>query len=456
MTDDQEGLASRRAALQVLRRVHVDDAWAAPVVDATLRRGNLALRDRAFATNLAYETLRWEGTLDWALSTVVARPLAEVEPALLDILRMGAWQLLYGGTPDRAAVDTAVEVARVEVGARATGFVNGVLRNLARTRESLPWPSADDDRGLGLLTGYADWIVAAARRRFGPGVRALLEAGNRHPGPTLRAVADLDEVREELLAEGVDITPGRLAPEALRLTPMDAAALACVRDGRAAVQDEASMVVARAAWGERAEGAWRALDVAAAPGGKSTHLAQLGGWVAAAEIHPGRARMIGELAARLGVGDRVAVVAADGTRPPWRDESFDVVLLDAPCTGLGIVRRRPDVRWRRQQEDVARLARLQGELLDNAARMVGPGGTLLYSVCTWTVEETADVVDAFMVLNGDLFDVDPVVLKPRSSETDQSAVDGAPVLQRDDPGVQLTPDVHDTDGMYLCRFRRRP
>jgi 16S rRNA (cytosine967-C5)-methyltransferase len=442
--DTEAGLASRRAALQVLRRVHADDAWAAPVVDATLRRGNLEQRDRAFATNLAYETLRWEGTLDWALSTVVTRPLDQVEPVLLDILRMGAWQLLYGGTPDRAAVDTAVEITRVEAGQRATGFVNGVLRNLARAKDTLPWPSPDDDRGLGLVTGYDDWIVTAARRRFGGGVRALLEAGNRHPGPTLRAVADVDVVRQELEDAGVVVTPGRLAPEALRLPPMEAAALACVREGRAAVQDEASMVVARAAWAQRDPGGWRALDVAAAPGGKSTHLAQLGGWVAAAEIHPGRVRMIGELATRLGVADRVAVVAADGLRPPWRDQSFDVVLLDAPCTGLGIVRRRPDVRWRRESGDVRRLARLQGELLDHAARMVRPGGTLVYSVCTWTVEETADIVDAFLVLNGDLFEVDPV------------DVGGAPVQQPDDPGVQLTPDVHDTDGMYLCRFRRRP
>ena len=437
-----QGLASRRTAWQVLRRVHEADAWAAPVIDTALRRSKLDARDRAFATNLAYQTLRWEGTLDWALGTVVSRPLGEVEPELLDVLRLGAWQLLYGGTPDRAAVATAVDLARTEVGARATGFVNGVLRNLARTKDALPWPPEDTDRGLGLRTGYAEWIVAAARARFGNDARALLEAGNEPPGITLRAVGDVDALADELRAAGFDPVAGRLAPEALRVGATDPAALAAVGDGRAVVQDEASMVVARAAAGGRAAGSWRALDVAAAPGGKTTHLAQLGGWVASAELRPARARMIGEAVPRLGLADRVCVVVADGTRPPWPPESFDVVLLDAPCTGLGVVRRRPDVRWRREVSDVARLAALQAELLDRAAEAVRPGGTLVYSACTWTVEETAGMVEGFLAMNGDLFEVDNI------------DVEGASVAQQHDVGVQLAPHVNGTDGMYICRFRR--
>lgn len=439
----QPGLDSRRTAWQVLRRVHDADAWAGPVIDAALRRSGLDARDRAFATNLAYQTLRWEGTLDWALSTVVTRSLDDVEPDLLDVLRLGAWQLLYGGTPDRAAVATAVDLARAEVGARATGFVNGVLRNLARTKDTLPWPAEETDRGLGLRTGYAEWIVAEARARFGGDARAVLEAGNAPPGITLRAVGDPALLHQELADAGFTPRAGSLAPEALCIGPADPATIDSVAQGRAVVQDEASMAVARAAAADREAGTWRALDVAAAPGGKSTHLAQLGGWVASAELHPGRARMIAEAAARLGVDDRVAVVAADGTRPPWPAEAFDVVLLDAPCTGLGVVRRRPDVRWRREASDGRRLAALQGELLDRAAEAVRPGGTLVYSVCTWTEAESVAVVEAFLVMNGDRFDAEPLELP------------GAPVRRTDDPGVQLAPHSNDTDGMYVCRFRRR-
>ena len=437
-----EGLASRRTAWQVLRRVHAEDSWAAPVIDTALRRSSLSARDRAFATNLAYQTLRWEGTLDWALSTVVTRPLDEVEPEVLDVLRMGAWQVLYGGTPDRAAVDTAVEVAREEIGRRTTGFVNGVLRNLVRSKDRLPWPSVDTDRGLGLRTGYAEWVVTAARARFGGDARALLEAGNEPPGVTLRAVTDPDALADEFAADGLTPVRGDHAPEAIRLGGIDPATIPALAQGRATVQDEASMIVARAAAAGREPGQWRALDVAAAPGGKSTHLAQLGGWVASAELHPARARMIAEAATRLGLRDRVAPVVADGTRPPWPPASFDVVLLDAPCTGLGIVRRRPDVRWRREADDVKRLAALQADLLERAADAVAVGGTLVYSVCTWTVEETVGVVEGFLVMNGDRFAVDELEIR------------GAPVAQPKTGGVQLAPHTHGTDGMYLCRFRR--
>ena len=438
---EPQGLASRRTAWQVLRRVHAEDAWAAPVIDSALRRSGLGPRDRAFATNLAYQTLRWEGTLDWALSTVVSRPLDEVEDDVLDVLRMGTWEILYGGTPDRAAVGTTVEVARAEIGQRITGFVNGVLRNVARAKDRLPWPAPDSDRGIALRTGYAEWIVGAARARFGGDVTSLLEAGNDPPGVTLRAVGDRDALYAELEADGHSPEPGALAPEAVRAGAVDPAMLSSVSEGRAVVQDEASMVVARAA-AEGQQGQWRALDVAAAPGGKTTHLAQLGGWVASAELHPARARMIADAVARLELSDRVQPVVADGTRPPWPDGAFDVVLLDAPCTGLGIVRRRPDVRWRRNPDDVKRLAALQADLLEHAARAVRPGGTLVYSVCTWTVEETVGVVEGFLVMNGDLFTPEPL------------EVAGATVVQRDSVGVQLAPHSNNTDGMYICRLRR--
>lgn len=442
MSDGAEaGLASRRTAWQVVRRVHTEEAWAAPAVDTALRRAGLSARDRAFATNLAYQTLRWEGTLDWALSVVVTRPLAQVEPDLLDVLRLGAWELLYGGTPDRAAVATAVEVARAEVGQRATGFTNGVLRNLARERERLPWPSHGTDEGLGLRTGYAAWVVASARARFGDQAEAVLQAGNTSPGVTLRATGDAEALATELTAKGLEVHRGAYAPEAVRVGGTDPGRLEAVRDGRAVVQDEASMVVARSA-AEGADRPWRALDVAAAPGGKSTHLAQLGGWVVAADLRPARVRMIAGAVERLDLETRVQPVVADGLRPPWRPAAFDVVLLDAPCTGFGVVRRRPELRWRRVPDDPQRLAVLQSRLLDQAAEAVAVGGTLLYSVCTWTEEETAGVTRAFLALQGDRF----VLAQPE--------VPGAPVVNPDDPGIQLAPHTHGTDGMYLCRFRR--
>lgn len=435
------GVATRAAAWRALRRVHGDDAWSTLAVDSALRRTTLDARDRAFAANLAYSTLRWEGTLDWALGQVLTRPLDEVQPDLVDVLRLGAWQLLFGGTPDRAAVGTAVDLARAEIGPQATGFTNGVLRGLARARDRLPWPSTDDDAGLGLALGYPAWIVAEARTRFGDRAAAVLDAGNAAPGLTLRAIGDPDALHAELRAAGLDPVQGRFAPEAVRLPGTDPAGLAAVVEGRAVPQDEASVLVTRAAAAGTGPGSGWALDVCAAPGGKSTHLAELGFRVAAAELHPGRTRLVAAAAARTGHADRVAVVAADGRAPPWRPGSFDAVLLDAPCTGLGVVRRRPELRWRRNPADAARLAALQLDLLERAAPLVRPGGLLTYSVCTWTRAETAGVAAAFLAAHGDRFDAEPPDLA------------GAGVRMDGEPGVQLAPDLDGTDGMYVAAFR---
>jgi 16S rRNA (cytosine967-C5)-methyltransferase len=433
-------------AWRVLRRVHADGAWSGPALDTALRRSGLGARDRAFAANLAYSTLRWEGTLDWALRSVVDRPLEQVQPEVLDVLRLGAWQLLYSAVPDRAAVGTAVDVARGEVGVGATGFVNGVLRGLSRRKDGLPWPGEHDKRGLALRTGYPPWVVAEAEVRFGNSARDVLLAGNEPPGVTLRAVVDREALTAELRAEGLEPRSGALAPEALGVRGADPATIPAVAQGRAVVQDEASMVVARTLAAGQPDG-WRALDLCAAPGGKTTHLAQLGATVAAADLRPARARLVAQAADRTAAatttGKVLGVVAADAARPAWKPGVFDGVLLDAPCTGLGVVRRRPELRWRREAGDVERLAALQLTLLEGAAELVRPGGVLVYSVCTWTGAETSGVVSLFSALHGDRF----------AAEDTAAAAGVAGGGQK--TGVQLDPYHHGTDGMFLCRLRRR-
>lgn len=442
------GVAARRAAWHAVRRVHAQGAWSPPAVAAALRAARLDGRDRSFAANLAYETLRWEGTLDWALGHALRRPLADIEPGILDVLRIGAWQLLHGNVPDRAAVGTAVELARAEIGPRATGFVNGVLRGLARRSDALPWPSGDE--GLGLRLAYPPWMVAEARTRFGARADAVLEAGNAPPGLTLRALADRHALVEELRAAGYDARPGTRAPEAVRVPGAEPSRLAAVVEGRATPQDEASMLVVHALTGDavdddgRLPPDWPVLDACAGPGGKSTHLAQLGGQVAATDLRPVRAALVAEAAARAGLADRVRVAVADATAPPWRPGSFGGVLVDAPCTGLGVVRRRPEVRWRRSPDDPARLGALQLQLLEAAAALVRPGGRLVYSACTWPAAETVEVATAFLAVHGDRFDA-----------VDVSRPLGA-APQAGDPGVQLAPDLDEVDGMYVAAFVRIP
>lgn len=462
------GVASRLAAWRAVRRVHSEEAWAGPAVAAALGTEDLDARDRGFAANLAFQTLRWEGTLDWALARVSSRPLAQVDEDLLDVLRLGAWQILYGELPERAAVATAVEVARAAVGEHVAGFANGVLRGLVRRRSTLPWPPADSDEGLGLRLGYPAWMVGEARRRFGDRAETLLAAGNDPPGLTLRAVGDPDQLLAELRDDGYAPQRGHHLPGAVRLPRSgDPGRITALAAGRATPQDEASMLVvsalaARVADARAAEGSGAradrgadadttggpgrlagvtVLDACAAPGGKATHLAQLGAGVVAADVNPGRVRLITELAERLGLARQVAAVAADGTRPPWRAGAFDAVLLDVPCTGLGVTRRRPELRWRRDHADPGRLGRLQLDLLEGASRGVRPGGTIVYSACTWTTAETVDVAQAFLAAHGDRF----AAVSP-----DLPAGSRHP----DDPGVQLAPDLDGVDGMYVAVFTR--
>ena len=427
------GLAARHAALVALASVEEQGRWsnlAVPEAIAALPD----TRDRAFAAHLAYETLRWEGTLDAALALVLTRPLDQVEPALRRVLRLGAVQLLVSEVPARAAVDTSVQLARGAVPpGRATGaggFVNGVLRALARRGRDLDWPEVDDDPvgHLALSTAHPRWIVEDLLRRVEvPRAAAILAADDLAPGVTLRANLAVEDLLAELAAAGVDATAGR-TPGSVRAPGLDPRTLAAVSEGRAVVQDEASQQVTLATGAGPGD---RVLDLCAGPGGKTTHLAHLvgsAGRVTAVELHPHRARLITEAAARQQLN--VEVHVGDALAPPLpAGARFDAVLLDAPCTGLGTGRRRPEVRWRRAPGDVATLAELQRELLIAATRWVAPGGRLTYAVCTWTAEETTGVVDA----------------TAEALTTAGFRPEGA---------RQLWPDTDDTDGMFIATWVR--
>ncbi|WP_165492265.1 transcription antitermination factor NusB [Egibacter rhizosphaerae] len=436
-TDRGAGVPARRVALRALRRAHRDDAWGSPALDAALGEAQLDARDRAFATALALDTLRREGTLDWALGQVLDRSIDDIEPDVRDVLRLGAWQIGYGRVPTRAAVSTSVELAREEVGARATGFVNGVLRALGRRWDELPWPDPSEPEGLALATGYPRWVVEAAVARFGAGARSVLEAGNAPPGATLRARPGArDALVAELRDAGLSAEPGRLHELAVRVPGADPRRLAATREGRAVTQDEASMLVVDAL-DARLDPHSRVLEPCAAPGGKASDLVLRGHRVVAADRHAGRVREMADLVGRLGIDLDLAV--ADGTTSPWRDGAFDAVLVDAPCTGLGTVRRRPELRWRRDPGDPGTLAELQRALLAAAVRSVPSGGTVCYSVCTWTAAETDEVV-AWALAHL------PVRLVPADGPPDAEAAHAG--------AVQLRPDEHDSDGMYYAVLRR--
>ncbi|HEX5616455.1 MAG TPA: 16S rRNA (cytosine(967)-C(5))-methyltransferase RsmB [Acidimicrobiia bacterium] len=381
-------LTPRGVAIAALVRVD-GGAFANLVLPELLRRTGLDARERAFATDLTYRAVRAQRASDHLLHRVVSRPLAALDPEVRAALRLGTSQLLTG-VPAHAAVGETV----AEVPARARGFANGVLRSVSRLGPPWPLPSGDDDESLGIRTSHPDWIVAELAATLGRAdAAAVLELDNEPPAVTLRVNptrATVDDVVAELRAAGIDVELGALLPSALLVRGTgDVSELPAVREGRVTPQDQGSQAVVAIVGARSGE---RVLDLAAAPGGKSTGIAeQMGddGVVVAADLHSGRTGLIARAAARLGLRS-VHPVVADARRPPVR-AVFDRVLLDAPCSGLGVLRRRPEARWRVTSSDVDDLANLQRVLLRAAAATVRPGGRLVYSVCTLTERETLGV-----------------------------------------------------------------
>jgi 16S rRNA (cytosine967-C5)-methyltransferase len=396
----------RDLALAALERVD-GGAYANLVLPALLARSGLDAAGRAAATDLVYGSLRLRGALDHALRPLSRQPLERLEPLVLRALRLGAYELLFGGTAPHAAVAETVEAVKRAGRRGQAGYVNAVLRRLAASPPTWPDPAADPVGWATTRGSHPAWMVEEALARLGPEeLVALVEADNARPQVTLRATpgrATRDRLLAELAAAGVPASPHPLGSECLVLGRGDPAGLAAVRDGRAVVQDAASALVAPAVGAAPGD---LVVDLAAGPGGKAGHLAALGARVLAVERHPGRARMVRDTAARLGVAGRLHTVLGDGRCPPLRPGAADAALVDAPCSNLGSLRRRPEARWRHRPDEIPELVALQLDLLQAAADAVRPGGTILYSVCTWTRAETDEVVDELLRRRPDLT-VDP-------------------------------------------------
>ncbi|WP_026424369.1 RsmB/NOP family class I SAM-dependent RNA methyltransferase [Actinokineospora inagensis] len=441
---------ARRAALDTLRAVRADDAYANLVLPRLLRERRITGRDAALATELAYGTCRAWGLLDEILAECVDRPLGKVEPVLLDALRLGAYQLLRTRIPAHAAVASTVDIVRRDLGPRVTGFANAVLRKVSE-RDEAGWltsvaPTLEEDPvgHLAARTSHPRWIARAfadALGTTGDDLAAALQADDERPAVHL--VARPGEVTAEELAAMTGGDPAPYSPYGVRLEPGsgDPADLDPIRERLAGVQDEGSQLCAVALTRAPLEGSdLRWLDLCAGPGGKAALLGALaginGGTLDAVEPAPHRARLV-EQATQ---GQPVTIHVADG-REPGLTGGFDRVLVDAPCTGLGALRRRPESRWRRRPEDVGDLTKLQSELLTSALELVRPGGLVAYVVCSPHLSETEGVISSVVRKT------DATVLDARPH------FDGVPDLG-EGPYVQLWPHRHGTDAMFFALLRR--
>jgi len=453
--DQSPSRSAREAALRALRDVDVKESYANLAMDFHLSKSKLEGRDRALATELVYGVTRRRGTIDWIIGQVATRPLEQIDPWIRNILREAVYQLQFmERIPASAAVDEAVNLARQYAHEGGAKFTNGVLRNIIRRLPQLDWPDAaiDPVGALAIKHSHPEWLVSQWRERFGEeeAIR-LMDASNRIPPLTIRAntlKATREQVVEALQAEEVQTEPTPHSPTGLIVRDLTSSSyldrLKAMKAGLFTVQDESSMLVAPVLAPEPGQ---TVIDMAAAPGGKSTHLAEImqnQGKIIAVDIHPHKVDLVEQNARRLGITN-ITGVCADareiGRMMPGR---ADAVLVDAPCSGLGTLARRPDARWRKTEEDTPQLVPIQRAILESAAEALKPGGTLVYSTCTIDPRENQELVADF-VADHPQFAFDEIAPYLPAS------------LAGDAHGwyLQLWPHTHGTDGFFISRLTKK-
>ncbi|BDV30568.1 RsmB/NOP family class I SAM-dependent RNA methyltransferase [Microbacterium terricola] len=450
---------ARQVAFDTIRAVHESDAYANLLLPRALARAGLSTADAALTTELTYGTLRRQGTYDAVIGLAADRSIHDIDPPVLDALRLGVHQLLSTRVASHAAVNESVELARSAGGRGAAGFANAVLRRVARDTPGdwithIEQSARSDDERLGLTTSHPVWVVRAFRRALAAEGRAdelhaLLAADNASPRVTMAALPGIAEV-----PDGARRTP--FSPVGFRLEGGDPEGLITSSGGTLRVQDEGSQLAALAltrAVPVRAGERW--LDLCAGPGGKTAVLAAEalahGAILEANEVSPARAGLVRQAIA--GVPLRVEVSEQDGrVRAAASPDAYDRILVDAPCTGLGALRRRPEARWRKAPTDVPELTALQGDLLRAAFTGLRPGGIVAYVTCSPHLAETASVVADLRREVGDQIeelDARAVIRSVSHSEPDlPEPADGS-------GRAQLWPHRHNTDAMSITLLRKR-
>jgi 16S rRNA (cytosine967-C5)-methyltransferase len=396
---------------------------------------DLSRRDRAWTQELVYGTLRLQGRLDHILSQIAR---GEIDAHVRNILRLGVYQLLeMRSVPSYAAVSESVELAK-PVRKRAAGYVNGVLQKLVRERERIVFPNFDADPIAWLTTwgSHPEWLVRRWIGAYGiPATRDIVEADNQRPPLYVHTLGAFDDAAAALTGAGITFESVPGVPESMRL--VDAIPHEALAAARLIVQDPAASLVTRYF---SVDAGMLVADLCAAPGGKTAALATSSpapAYILAGDVAPVRARRVAATVHRLGLSS-VGVVTADARRPPV--ESVDAVLLDAPCTGTGTLRRHPDARWRVKEEHLATLVPLQAELIDAAARIVRPDGVLVYATCSLEAEENEAQVTAFLARHGEF-------------RTEVSGSVDARFLDANG-WLRVLPHVHGFDGVFAARLRR--
>ena len=439
---------SRETALRVLINCRTRGAWADAALQSQIDRDGLDRQDAALCSRIVYGVLQNQDLLDFYLGAYCSQRLDHLQPPLAEILRIGAYQILFlDKVPDSAAVNTSVELAKCFKRAQAAGLVNAVLRKLSRSKADLPSiPDRDDVKYLSIRYSHPKWLVKRLLPLLGREETEAFLAANNAPAPITAQVNTYryttEHVAGALTAAGVEAEEDPGLPDCLILSGTGGLeGLEAFRAGAFYIQDPAARMAVLAAGVKPGD---RVLDVCAAPGGKSFAAGiAMGnrGTILSCDLHENKLKRIREGAERLGL-TCIETAAADGRifREEW-ESAFDTVLVDAPCSGLGIIRKKPDIRYKKL-DDLFAMPVIQRAILDNAARYVRPGGTLVYSTCTVLREENEEVSQGFLAEHPE-FSMTPFTLPLAGAEDWEGQ-------------ATLWPHRHHTDGFYICRMTRRP
>ena len=451
-SDPSQEPSVRGIAADILHRVDVRKAYADVLLNHALDVTPLGDRDRRLLTELVYGSLRWRGRLDAELLTLMHRPLEKSEPFLINVLRLGLYQLRFlDRIPDYAIINEAVHLAKTRGREKAGGFVNAVLRKALASQTRLAAPDAKTSSCAALVAywSHPGWLVEKWLEDFGNDEAVALLQANNQPAPLVLRANRLRGTRDDLLkllrCAAIEAAAAPWSPQGVVIdSRLPVTRLPGFDDGRFQVQGEASQLVAILLSPQAGE---RILDACAAPGGKTTHIAEMmsdHGEVTAADISTTGLRKIAENCARLGLRS-IKTLAADFDKPlPLASkEPYDRVLVDAPCSGLGTLRSHPEIKWQRSEKDIARLARLQRRLLSRAASLVKPSGTLVYSTCTLTREENENVVEDFLANHRGFVLDEAAEYLPEQAK---AMVRGCYFL--------ALPQRHNTDGFFAARMRK--
>lgn len=438
--------SARVTALGVLVSCRSAGAWADAALKTRLSRDGLRGPEAALCSRIVYGVLQNQLLLDFYLGAYCTQKIDHLQPPLAEILRIGAYQILYlDKVPDSVAVNTSVELAKLSGRGQASGLVNAVLRKVSQNKNQLPAiPDRDMERYLSIRYSHPKWLIKRLLPLLGrEETEAFLAADNTVAPITIQVNplrTTVEELTEELMASGVTVKPHAWVSGCLELSGTgDLTAFKAFQEGKFLVQDPAARLVSLVAGVKPGQAV---LDVCAAPGGKSFSAAfamEDRGRILSCDLHESKLKRVREGAERLGLSC-VEVAAANGRvfREEWKD-AFDTVLVDAPCSGLGIIRKKPDTRYKKP-DDLFALPVIQNAILANAARYVRPGGTLVYSTCTILPEENQQVTDAFLGLHPE-FSLSPFDLPEPVGKTDGT--------------LTLWPQRHETDGFYICRMTRQ-